>query len=64
MTKKVFDCVAMKHAIQERQRRRLKGLSPTEESRLIQTEILKDPALARFWKAARRTGMLKGSKSA
>lgn len=63
MKKKTFDCVEMKHEIQERQRKRLKGLSPIEESRLIQTEILKDPALARLWKAARRTGASKGSRS-
>ena len=62
MKKKTFDCVAMKHQIQDRQRRRLKGLSPAEESRLIQTEILKDSVLARLWGNARRTGISKSSK--
>ncbi len=61
MKKKAFDCVAMKHEIQERQRRRLKGLSPAEESHLIQTEILRDSALARLWETARRAGVSKGS---
>ena len=62
MRKKAFDCVAMKHEIQERQRKILKGLSPAEESRLVQAEILKDVALARLWKAARRTALPKGSR--
>ncbi|MBI3621682.1 MAG: hypothetical protein HY208_05785 [Nitrospirae bacterium] len=52
MKKNKFNCVAMKHEIQERQRKRLKGLSPVEESRVIRTEILKDCALSRLWKAA------------
>lgn len=53
--KKKFDAVEMKHVIQERQLKRLKGLSPTQESQLIQAEILKDDDLARFWKIAKRT---------
>ncbi len=61
MKKKTFDCVAMKHEIQERQRKRLKGLSPTAESRLIQSELLKDADLSKFWKIAQRTATSKGS---
>ncbi len=61
MTRKTFDCVAMKHVIQERQRKRLKGLSPGEESRLMRTQILKEPALAKLWKAAKRAAL--GSSS-
>jgi hypothetical protein len=57
MTKKTFDCVAMKREIQERQRKRLKGLSPIEESRFIQAEIVRDPALVRLWKTAKRTSV-------
>lgn len=57
--KKKFDAVAMKHEIQERQRRRLKGLSPAEESRLIHDEIMKGDELARFLKNSKRTA---GSK--
>lgn len=53
--KKKFDAVEMKHVIQEHQLKRLKGLSPTQESQLIQAEILKDDDLARFWKIAKRT---------
>ena len=63
MKKKRFNCVTMKHEIQEGQRKRLKGLSPVEESRLIQTEIHKDAALARLWKTARRTAVSRGSRS-
>lgn len=59
--KKKFDAVAMKHVIQERQLKRLKGLSPTEESQLIQAEILKDDDLARFWKIAKRTAVSRRS---
>ncbi|MGB3942068.1 MAG: hypothetical protein WBK96_11305 [Candidatus Manganitrophaceae bacterium] len=53
--KKKFDAVEMKHVIQERQLKKLKGLSPTQESQFIQAEILKDDDLARFWKIAKRT---------
>lgn len=63
MKKKTFDAVAMKHKIQERQRKRLKGLSPAEESRLIQTEIQKDADLARIWERARRTPVSKSTKT-
>lgn len=59
--KKKFDAVAMKHEIQERQLKQLKGLSPTEESRFIQAEILKNDDLARFWKIAKRTAASKRS---
>jgi hypothetical protein len=48
IVKKTFDCVAMKHKIQERQMLRLKGLSPEEESQLIQTAISKNPVLLAF----------------
>ncbi len=52
--KKAFDCVAMKHPIQERQTQKLRGLSPTEESRFMQAEIAKDPALAVFCRTSRQ----------
>ena len=63
MKKKTFDAVEMKHKIQERQRKRLKGLSPIEESRLIRDEILKDADLTRIWKMAKRTAGAKGAKT-
>jgi hypothetical protein len=63
MKKNKLNCVAMKHEIQERQRKRLKGLSPVEESRVIRTEILKDSALSKLWKTARRTAVSRGSRS-
>lgn len=63
MKKKTFDCVAMKHEIQVRQRKRLKGLSPAEESRFIQTEILKDADLARIWETVPRTAVPRGARS-
>jgi len=53
--KKKFDAVAMKQEIQKGQRERLKGLLPAEESRLIQSEIMKDEELKRFWNSAKRT---------
>lgn len=64
MTRKTFDCVAMKHAIQERQRKQLKGLSPGEESRLMRTQILKEPALAKLWRTAKRAAVGSGSMTA
>jgi hypothetical protein len=51
--KKAFDCVAMKHQIQARQMLRLEGLSPIEESRLIQAVISKDPVLSAFCLASK-----------
>lgn len=38
----------MKHEIQDRQRERLRGLFPAEESRLMREEMMKDDKLARF----------------
>lgn len=61
--KKVFDCVAMKHEIQARQRGWLKGLSAVEESRVIETEILKDVGLARIWKTAKRAASSGAAKA-
>ncbi|MGB4069884.1 MAG: hypothetical protein WBK08_17785 [Nitrospira sp.] len=61
MKKKPFDCVAMKREIQERQRVRMIGLSPAEECQLTQAEILKQPELARLWKAVKRTALTRQS---
>jgi len=52
----------MKHKIQQRQRRRLKGMPPAEESRIIQKEISKHPELARLWKTAPRSPVRSGYK--
>lgn len=51
----------MKHEIQERQRERLRGLSPAEESRLMREEMMKGDKLARFLKFAKRTAYSKRS---
>lgn len=59
--RKKFDAIEMKHEIQERQRKRLSGLSPAEESRLIHEEIMKEDDLARFLKFSKRTAASKRS---
>lgn len=63
MKKKPFDCVVMKHEIQERQRVRMIGLSPSDECQFTRSEILKHPELARLWKEVKRTGLTRLSPS-
>ncbi len=58
MNKKKFDCVVMKREIQEQQRQMLKGLSPREQSRLMEQEIHKDAELAKWWTAAKQPSKL------
>ncbi len=51
--KKKFDCVQMKHEIQQRLLAEMTGLSPEEQRRLTEERIESDPILARLWKRAR-----------
>jgi hypothetical protein len=55
MKAKDFDCVEMKHAIQQRILEEFGGLSPEEQRRRTQELIQRDPLLARIWQHARRT---------
>ena len=54
MTAKDFDCVEMKHAIQQRLLEEFRGLSPDEQQRRTEELIRQDPVLARVWHRARR----------
>jgi hypothetical protein len=55
MKRKKFDCVQMKHEIQQHIMKELKGLSPEEQRRWTEEHISKDPILGPFWRRARRT---------
>ena len=54
MIKKDFDCVQMKHEIQQRLLEEMKGFSIEEEIRWTKELIASDPVLGPFWKKARR----------
>jgi hypothetical protein len=52
MKKKNFDCVQMKHDIQQRLMDELKGLSYEEQWAITEKRILANPILGPFWKNA------------
>ena len=52
--KKDFDCVRMKHEIQQEIRREMAGLTVDEQRRRTEEAIRADPVLARIWEQARR----------
>jgi len=54
MKKKEFDCVRMKHEIQQQLRERRAGLSSDERRRAMEENIQSDPILARLWREAKR----------
>jgi len=56
MTAKDFDCVEMKHAIQQRLLQEFRQLSPEEQRRRTEELIQRDPVLARVWQHAPRVG--------
>ena len=53
MKKKTFDCVQMKHDIQQAILAELQGMPPAEQRRKTEEIIASDPLLARFWKPRR-----------
>lgn len=59
MTTKDFDCVRMKHEIQERIAGELEGLSPEEQRRKTEEIITADPMLARLWRQAHPIGTMR-----
>lgn len=54
MKDKQFDCVRMKHEIQQEILREMQSLSPEEQQRRTAQEIESDPVLGRLWRRARR----------
>ena len=52
MSKKTFDCVAMKHEIQRRLRQQYEGVSWTERNRIIREAVKSDAHLRRLLKAS------------
>jgi len=50
MKEKSFDCVQMKHEIQQRIREEMEGLSREEQRRRTEEAILADPVLAQIWR--------------
>ena len=54
MKEKKFDCVKMKHDIQQQLMKEFEGLSPEEQWRLTEERILADPYLGPVWKRARK----------
>ena len=54
MKAKTFDCVKMKHDIQQKILQEMEGLSTEEKRRRTEEAILSDPVLGRIWKNARR----------
>ena len=48
MKDKAFDCVQMKHEIQERLRREYAGLTWAERNRLVRAAVATDPHLAKL----------------
>lgn len=48
--KKVFDCVRMKHEIQQKLLEKMRDMTPEEQRRFTEDIILSNPKLARFWK--------------
>jgi hypothetical protein len=53
MKKKKFDCVKMKHDIQQEIMAEFKGLSEEEKWAITEKQILADPVLGPIWKKAR-----------
>ncbi len=51
---KDFDCVEMKHKIQEKIMKETKDLSAEERRQRATDSILSDPVLGPFWRNARR----------
>ena len=49
---KTFDCVRMKHDIQQQILREFAGLTPEEQRRKTREMIESDPVLARLWRRA------------
>ena len=54
MKSKTFDCVKMKHDIQQAILRDLAGLSPEQQRRKTEEMIESDPVLARIWRRGPR----------
>jgi len=54
MKTKDFDCVRMKHDIQQKLLAEFRGLSLEERRRLIERRIASDPVLGPFWRNVRR----------
>jgi hypothetical protein len=54
MRKKEFDCVQMKHDIQQRLLEEMAGLSLEERRRRMEERIAANPILGRLWREARR----------
>lgn len=52
--KKEFDCVEMKHQIQEKLLAERRGMTPEQEREHQVKEILANPILGPIWKRARR----------
>jgi len=51
---KTFDCVKMKHDIQQDILKEMAGFSKEKKRRRTEEAILNDPILCRIWKNARR----------
>lgn len=54
MKEKTFDCVKMKHDIQQQILQEMSALSPEDQRRVTEERILADPILGPFWRRARR----------
>lgn len=54
MKKKAFDCVQMKHEIQQQVMKEIAGLSCEERRQRLEDAIRSDPILGRIWQRARR----------
>jgi hypothetical protein len=54
MKKKEFDCVQMKHEIQQGILKEMEGLTPEEQRRWTEESIAAHPILGPFWKKARK----------
>ncbi len=50
--KKEFDCVRMKHEIQEQILREFAGMSPDQQRRRTREMIESEPVLGKWWKRA------------
>ena len=53
--KKTFDCVRMKHEIQQKLLEKMRDMTPEEQRRFTEDIILSNPKLARFWKSPEPT---------
>ena len=51
---KTFDCVKMKHDIQQKIHHEMAGFSKEEKRRRTEKAILSDPVLGHIWKNVRR----------